>query len=173
MANNFAARLEAPTLGTNADAAKAMKLAQRVELILGTCVNQEPRHLDPRSLLVSPQNRDGAPPNVQHVHQGILRSLAQNGFDRSRPAVGICVQLRSPEAKARALEWNRRFTAGNALLPPINEDLVAYATLAGSHLNLALRLIAAGVPSPACDITTVAPPGSSLSDRPKREPAHP
>jgi len=162
--SGFAQKFQAPSLGANSDAGKAMKLAQRVELILGTCVNGEPRHLDPRSVVVSPQNRDGAPPNVQHIHQGILRSLAQNGFDRSRPAMGICVQLRSPEAKLRAIEWNKRITAGNPLLPPIHEDLVGYASLAGSHLNLALRLIKAGVPSPACDITAVAPSGSALAD---------
>jgi hypothetical protein len=153
-----------PALGANSDAGKSAKLAGRVLAILGTAVNKEPKQLDPRALLVSPHNRDGAPPNVQHIHHGILRSIRSNGFDPSRPAVGICVQMKRPEARLKLLEYNRRFSAGNNLLPPIHEDLAQYGTLAASHFNVALRAIRAGTPSPVGDLESLAPSGSTLAD---------
>jgi hypothetical protein len=157
-------KFQSPTVGSNSDPTKSFKLAQRVVQILSTAVNLEPKQIDPRQLLVSAQNRDGAPPNVQHVHHGILWSLRANGFDHTRPAVGICIQAKSPEAKRQLLEYNRRFTMGNALLPPIHENEACYGTLAASHLNIALRCIKAGVPSPACDIGALAESNAALKD---------
>ena len=55
----------APSLGANVDAGRALKLAQRVEQTLKTVKYGEPRQIDPDQLLVSPQNRDGAVPNLQ------------------------------------------------------------------------------------------------------------
>ena len=72
----------APVLGNNTDPLKVSKLAQRVEATLQTCLNSEPRQIDPRALLVAPANRDGSSPNVQHIHKGILASFIKNGFDR-------------------------------------------------------------------------------------------
>ena len=91
-------------MGPQADAGKCFKLAQRVEKVLAKCLNSDPRQLDPRSLLVDPSNRDGAPPNIQHVHFGILKSFAVKGFDRTRPQVGICVKYTSVEGKTRLIE---------------------------------------------------------------------
>ena len=62
-------------------------------------------------------NRDGAPPNVQHIHFKILKGLLEKGFDRTRPAVGICVQYLSEQGKRDLLEHNRRFTRSSNLLP--------------------------------------------------------
>ena len=42
-----------------------------------------------------PMCRDGAPPNVQNIHFQIL----EEGFDRTRPAVGICVKYLSEQGK--------------------------------------------------------------------------
>lgn len=154
----------APQLGSNSDALKVGKLAQRVEGILGTCVNSEPRAIDPRALLVAPANRDGASPNLQHVHRGILASFLKAGYDRSRPQVGICVQYRSSEGKQKLLEYNRRFSKGNELLPPIEEDMVMYGTLAGTHFNIALRILRHGVPSPVGDLQALLESGSSLTE---------
>ena len=152
----------APQLGPQADAGKAFKLAQRVEKTLTKCINSEPKQLDPQSLLVDPANRDGAPPNIQHVHFGILKSFAVKGFDRTRPQVGICVQYTSDVGKAKLLEHNRRFTSGSSLLPPVHDSKALYGTIAGSHLNVALRILAHGLPSPAADVTNLVVPGSSL-----------
>ena len=62
-------------------------------------------------------NRDGAPPNVQHIHFKILKGFLEKGFDRTRPAVGICVKYLSEQGKKDLLEHNHRFTRGNKLLP--------------------------------------------------------
>ena len=153
----------APVLGNNTDPLKINKLAQRVEAVLQTCLNSEPRQIDPRALLVAPANRDGSSPNVQHIHKGILASFIKNGFDRSRPAVGICVQVRSSEGKAALIEFNKRFSKGNELLPPIDEDLVMYGTLASSHLNIALRLLRHQSPSTA-DLQNQLVEGTSLNE---------
>ncbi len=109
---------------------------------------REPRQLDPAKILVSPLNRDGAPPNVQHVHLKILKCFVENGFDSTRPAHGICVQYKSDAGRRALIEHNRRFTQGNALLPPISED-AEYGSLACSHLNLAFQCIRSGLSSPA------------------------
>lgn len=149
---------------TISDASGHWKLAQRVEQTMLRAINSEPKQLDPRSLLVAPANRDGAPPNVQYIHYGILRSLQKSGFDRTRPHVGICVQFRSSEGKERLLAYNKSFSSGNSLLPPIDEPKVLYGTLAGSHLNLALRIIQAGTHSPAADVAKLVSPGSHLAE---------
>ena len=143
----------APKHGTAHDVGVFMKLAQRVESTLkDNIVFPEPKQLDPRTILVAPLNRDGAPPNVQHIHHGILKSFLQKGFDRSRPAVGICVQFTSEDGKNRLLEHNRRFSKGCSLLPPIEADKAMYGSLAASHLNLALRILQSGTPSPIGDL---------------------
>ena len=149
----------APTIsGDNTDAAKYRKLAQRVQATLNTyCMNQgtpkKAKNLDPRLILVSPKNRDGAPPNVPHVHQ-LLKDFKQHGFARTRPQTGICVEVQGAEKQA-LIEYNKKFTAGNRYLPPIEDAPVMYASLACSHLNLALRCIKAGTQSPAGDLKTL------------------
>ena len=145
----------APSLSAVSDAGKAFKLAARVEKVMQTCINAEPKQLQPGALLVDLCNRDGAPPNIQHVHQQILKSFVTQGFDRTRPAVGICVKYTSVEGKSRLIEHNRRFSLGTSLLPPIDESQAMYGTIAGSHFNLALRILASGMGSPATDVTTL------------------
>ena len=131
-----------PKAGKDTDAGKLGKLAQRVEKILQEqVVFREPKQLDPSSILVAPLNRDGAPPNVPHIHQGILAGFFEKGFDSTRPQAGICVEFKSPEGKRKLLQHNYRFSRGSLLLPRIEENKVLYGSLAGSHLNLALRLI--------------------------------
>ena len=127
----------------DADPGKYLKLAQRVEKALHERILfKEPKQLDPESVLVDPNNRDGAPPNAQCVHHGILGSFADSGFDVTRPMVGICIEYKSDAGKARLLEHSKRFSS--PLLPPINEQKVRYGSLAGTHLNLALRTIKVG-----------------------------
>ena len=157
-------RFGAPKLGPQADAGKAFKLAQRVEKALSKCINSEAKQLDPLCLLTDQANRDGAPPNTQHVHFGILKSFAVKGFDRTRPQIGICVQYKSDAGLARLIEHNRRFTSGSSLLPPVDDTKAMYGTIAGSHLNVALRILAHGLPSPAADVTNLVEPGSSLAE---------
>ena len=123
------------------------RLAQRVEAALGKSLFKEPKQIDPRKVLVSQHNRMGAPPNVQYVHKTLLKSFLEKGYDYSRPAVGICVEVKSPEGMRKLLEHNKKFTS--PLMPPLTEDGVRYASIASSHLNLALRFLVSGRPSPA------------------------
>ena len=131
------------------------KLAGRVEDIMLKRINSEPTQLDPRTLLVDPSHRGGSPPSMLRVHHEILKSFATQGFDRTWPAVGICVKYTSVEGKSRLIEHNRRFSAGASLLPPIDESQAMYGTIAGSHFNLFLRILASGIGSPAADLTTL------------------
>ena len=144
-------KFDAPSPGASVDQGKFLKLAQRVEQTLTKEVlYPEPKQLDPNLVLVSPLNRMGASPNVQHVHYGILKSFLKNSFDRTRPAIGICVGYRSEQGIKKLLEHNRRFTQGNKLLPQILEDHAGpfYGSLACAHLNLAFWAIETGTPSP-------------------------
>ena len=126
------------------DPAKFKKLAVRVEeALLQHCLYSEPKQLAPELIIVAPFNRDGAPPNTRHCHQGICRSFKEKGFDKSRPAIGICILFTSEQGLKRLHEHNERFSKGNKLLPPIHPG-ACYGSLACSHYNIALRLIKAG-----------------------------
>ena len=85
------------------------------------------------------------------------------GFDRTRPAYGICVKYTTDKSKQELLAHNHRFTKGNALLPPVTED-AEYGSLAGSHLNIALRCIQAGVASPAGMLKDLMSDAGNLKD---------
>ena len=157
-----------PTIsGEKTDAAKYKKLAQRVQATLNTyCLNQgspkKAKNLDPRLVLVSPKNRDGAPLNVPHVHQ-LLKDFKQHGFARDRPQTGICVEVTGAEKQA-LMEYNKKFTAGNRYLPPIEDAPVMYASLGGSHFNAALRCIKASTQSPTGDLKTLLEGQEDLED---------
>ena len=127
------------------------RLAQRVEDALAKTLTKEPKQIDPKKILVSQYNRMGAPPNVQYVHKTLLRSFLEKGYDYSRPAVGICVEIKSPEGKKKLLEHNKKFTS--PLMPPLLEDGVQYASIASSHLNASLRFLVSGKSSPVGDIS--------------------
>ena len=142
-------------IGDGTDAGKFRKLAQRVQKTLTEeILFADPKQLDPKCILVSWLNRDGAPPNIPYLHHGLLKNYFLKGYDRTRPQIGICVKITSPEGRKRLLEHNRRFSKGSSLLPPIYEDqVVLYASLAFSHGNLSLRLIQANCKSPAGDLS--------------------
>ena len=77
------------------------KLAMRVEETMSKhCLFSEPKQIDPTLVLVAPTNRDGATPNVQHVHFGILSCFIKQGFDKNRPRTGVCIKYTSEEGKA-------------------------------------------------------------------------
>ena len=155
----------APEPSEDVDVAKLRKLGQRCEDALNNQVLfKEPKQLDPHTVLVNPYNRNGAPPNVQYVHQGILKGLKDKGFDRTRPMVGICVKYESEAGKRKLLEHNARFSKGNSLLPPIDPTKAIYGSLAGSHLNIALRIISGGGNSPIGDLRGLCEGDESLTD---------
>ena len=91
---------------------KTQKLALRVtSCIENESVNNKvgPKQIDPNWILVSPLNRLGTAPNVQRIHWGILYSIMKNGFDRARPQIGVCVEVKSEKGLKALMEHNRRF----------------------------------------------------------------
>ena len=100
---------------------------------------------------------------MQRIHFKILKGFLEKGFDRTRPAVGICVKYLSEQGKKDLLEHNHRFTKGNKLLPPVNGEAM-YGSLACSHLNMALRCIQAGLQSPAGDLQDLMDDTGNLKD---------
>jgi hypothetical protein len=158
-------KFEPPKLGSEVNVGKFTKLAQRVEETLTKEVLfAEAKQIDPSLILVAPNNRDGAPPNVQHVHFGILKSFKTKGFDRTRPAIGICIKFTREAGKMKLLRHNKRFTQGNKLLPPINEEHAIYGSLATSHFNLALRCIQSGLPSHIGNLSDLMSDNMNLKD---------
>ena len=146
------------------DFGKMGKLAHRVDKTMsGGTIFPEPKQIEPRCLIVSRLNRDGAPPNVPHVHQ-LLKSFKTQGFSRNRPQIGICVEIKSEQGKQRLIEYNKSFSMGSQDLPPIDEPRAMYATLAGSHFNIALRCIKAGTHSPIGDVKDILTDNSDLVD---------
>ena len=131
--------------------AATVRLAQRVEQALQQCINKEPKQIPPQRILVAVQNRNGTPPNVQHIHKMILKSFLVQGYDYSRPPVGICVEVKSAEGRKKLLDHNKKFQS--TLMAPIFADGVAYASIACTHLNTALRYLTSGKPSPAGDLS--------------------
>ena len=91
---------------------KTQKLALRVtSCIENEAVNSKvgPKQIDPNWILVSPLNRLGTAPNVQRIHWEILYSIMKNGFDRVRPQIGVCVEIKSEKGLKALMEHNRRF----------------------------------------------------------------
>ena len=103
-------KFESPEPSANVDAGMAKKLAERVEdLLFWECLNKdEPRRINPDRILVSIWNRLGEPPNAKHLHHGVLRSFKVNAFDKTRPAIGILVEIKSEEGIRKLLEHNHR-----------------------------------------------------------------
>ena len=135
------------------DAGKQLKLAQRVKMGLAEYCHYEPMHLDVDSVLVGPMNRDGAPPNLQYIHHGIIGDFLKSGFSRSRPQEGICVRYTSEAGNKMLLEHNQRLSKGCPMLPPIDEPKALYGSLAGTHLNIAGRILKAKTQSPLGDLS--------------------
>ena len=68
------------------DELKTLKLAQIVtECLKNNRIFEDAKQIEPQQVLVVPLNRDGAPPNCQHIHFGIIRSFGDKGFDPTRP----------------------------------------------------------------------------------------
>ena len=157
MADSKLAAFGAPPVALNADQGMLKKLAARVETVLAKALNREPLCIDIDAILVAPRNRLGAPPNVCHIHFGIIKGVKHNGWSPTRPLVGIVIEFKSEKGKRLLLEHNERFSKGNHLLPPIlvKGHVVWYGSLAASHLNLALRCIRAGVNSPIGDLKSL------------------
>ena len=94
---------------------------------------------------------------------GILKSFKDKGFDRTRPAIGICIKFTSTQGLKSLHDHNKRFSKGCQLLPTIKIDS-SYGSLACSHYNLALRLLQAGAKSPIGDLIKLLEENEHLKD---------
>ena len=106
-------------------------------------------HLDPDSIGVSPENRDGADPYQQVLHARLTTSFANDGYDPTRHLPSIVVHYRSDEGRKALLGSNERFTEGRCGFPRIYEEKMKYGTLALSHFTLAVRCVRQGMVTPS------------------------
>ena len=80
MAPSASKLFQAPKTNDTVDQGKFMKLAQKVEdTLTNSCLNNEPKQIDPDKIFVSPYNRMGANPNTKRVHFNIIGSLHKSG----------------------------------------------------------------------------------------------
>jgi len=92
--------INAPKGAPVVDPQQFLKLATRVATIIKKDrLSTHPVRLMHGKVVVGINNREGAPPNVQHVHHGILKGIREKGFCSDRPQVGICIKYESPEGK--------------------------------------------------------------------------
>ena len=108
--------------------------------------SDEPLELAPHFVGVHPQNRGGADPNVQTLHNKILHSFFHDGYDPTRHLIPIVVRCSSEASKKALVEHNTRLAEGRPGYPATDEKSMEYGTIAGSHLTLAMRCVANDVP---------------------------
>ena len=114
-------KFQGPKAHEGVDTGKYSKLAIRVEAALDTqCLYPEAKQIDPDWVLVGINNRLGAAPNQRHIHMGILKSMKDKGFDRTRTPKGICIEYKTEAGIKKLLEHNKKFS-GSKSLPPILE----------------------------------------------------
>ena len=89
----------------------------------------------------------------------MTRALTQ----RAPNQVSAC-NSRALKGKQQLIEHNLRFSSCSEFLTKIHEDKVLYGSLAGSHLNLALRLLQQGASSPAGDLSKLCESNLTLED---------
>ena len=94
---------------------------------------------------------------------GSSRASRAKGFDRTRPAIGICLKFTSTQGLKSLHDHNKRFSKGCQLLPTIKSEAI-YGSLACSHYNLALRLLQAGAKSPIGDLIKLLEENEHLKD---------
>ena len=97
------------------DPNKSKLLAKRYQQALDMAKNEQAQQIDPRSLAISRSNRQF---NALHVHNVILKSIARDGHDPSRPHVGICVEVTDPAQLKDLVEYNEELTNNSDLMPP-------------------------------------------------------
>jgi hypothetical protein len=52
----------------------------------------------------------GQPPTIRVIHETLVKSMEQNGYDVSRPMPGIAIHYLSATGIERNLQWNLKFS---------------------------------------------------------------
>ena len=119
------------------DNGKFSLLAERVQQAMDTAIHQDPVHLKPGEVGISPLNRQFS---IKHVHSTILSSFIRDGHDPNRTQVGICREVRDPQKRLHLENHNKALAASSPLMPNVEERAIQYECLGSSHYNAALHL---------------------------------
>lgn len=52
----------------------------------------------------------GQPPTIRVVHESLVKSMDDNGYDPNRPLPGICIHYVSPEGIKANVAFNLEFS---------------------------------------------------------------
>ena len=99
--------------------------------------------IHPRQVGFDPVNRDGEGGNAQEVLL-LASDIAFVGWSWSETSHAICCEALPGDKTVE--EFNKKLCADSGLAP-VEEDSIRFGSLSCGHTNMALRAIAAGVPS--------------------------
>lgn len=135
------------SVSTTPTSPKDLKTSQRVAATIAKYrIHDSPIHIQPDEVGADWTNRMGSTPNISIVHSVIAKSLAKDGYDPSKPQIGLCRSFAGHGVQLeKLLKWNQSFTTGDARYPFIHKAKMTYGSLACSHLNLAGRMFKEGM----------------------------
>ena len=92
-----------------------LKTSQRVAATIAKYkINDTPIHVDPEEIGADWVNRMGSTPNIAIVHQVLAESFKKDGYDATKPQIGLCRSFGgSPSLREKLLEWNLKFSSGD------------------------------------------------------------
>ncbi|MEC8930567.1 MAG: hypothetical protein VYB08_04070, partial [Candidatus Latescibacterota bacterium] len=128
-----------PVLASNES---ELKTSQRVAAIIFKYhIFDDPIHVDSDEIGADWCNRMGSDPNIAICHEVLAPSFKKDGYDPSKPQVGILRAFEGhPDLLLKLLEWNMRFSAGDERWPPIDKQKMNKGSLACTHVNLTARM---------------------------------
>lgn len=94
-----------------------------------------PAQVAPHHLMVTTNNIGGQSLTWVVIHQNIIPSIRDDGFDPSRTPVGYAIWYESSQAKGSGIAHNLKPYGCSALLPPTERDVAQCETLSCSHCN--------------------------------------
>ena len=135
-------------------------LAERVRGAMSRALYPRAMRIVPEAVGVSPLNRLFS---VHQVHNTILKSFVDDGFDPERPQVGICCEVRDPAKRLALQAHNESLATMSPLMPKVDPCSIEYECLSNTHYNVALRLINKAVLSTAGDLARLKEERPSLA----------
>ena len=78
---------------------------------------------------------------MRYIHEDLLKNLFTGGFDKRRPRPGFAINYKCPKKIEELIRYNEDLGRGSNWHPPIFNTAVKRATLAGSHLTMAFRIL--------------------------------
>ena len=104
-------------------------------------IHDSPIHIDPEQIGADWTNRMGSTPNIAIVHNVLAESFKKDGYDPSKPQIGLCRNFAADsDLRQKLLAWNLRFSGGDPRFPAVHKDKMENGSLACTHLNMCARL---------------------------------